>query len=392
MVRSLGTRPSSFSIGDAVDGAGDAALLVGGAAAVELAVLDHGGIGLALVHSGDVADVHGVAVAVERDHARAVADAAEQVAHAVDDDLVVAQLLHRGGHELDHVALLAAQGGDAHDVLEEIRASRLRASWLRCTAFELMFASPFVVYRFFSTPVAALNSSMSWSHSATWLGSKTLFQKSSSHSSRSSSLVLALLLDPGEILEVVQRLAVEVGQLAEGRRVAALQVAGVVAGGQVGGVRAVLLGHLDHARGVQIHRVGQRHEDHVAAVHVVVARGPDGRRRGCRCRRCPALGSLAMTSLRHALLAQVVLADLLVEQAHQLHDLLVVHGGDGIRVAHVVDPRDVLVADAFDAVRAEADTGRASGTAAPRWPPRGCPDASCAGSRPPRSCRPSPSR
>jgi predicted HD phosphohydrolase len=60
-------------------------------------------------------------VAVEGDDARAVADAAEQVAHAVDHDLVVAQLLHGLGHELDHVALLTAQGGNAHDVLEEVR-------------------------------------------------------------------------------------------------------------------------------------------------------------------------------------------------------------------------------------------------------------------------------
>ena len=46
---------------------------------------------------------------------------------------------------------------------------------------------------------------------------------------------------------------------------------------------------------------------------------------------------------------------LLVEQAHQLHGLLVIHGRDQVGVAHIVNPRNMLVADAFDAVLAESE-------------------------------------
>ena len=185
----FGHQPEFLQHRDGADGGDHAALLVGHAAAVDLAVLDDGRIGLDLVPQGDVAHVDGVAVAVEGDDARAVADAAKQVAHAVDDDLVVAHLLHGRGHELDHVALLAAQGGDAGDVFQEIRD--LAFAFL---GFRVQFRTHFLLllacYRAFSTPVAALKSSMSLSHSATWAGSNTLFQKSSSQSSRSSSLSL----------------------------------------------------------------------------------------------------------------------------------------------------------------------------------------------------------
>ena len=49
------------------------------------------------------------------------------------------------------------------------------------------------------------------------------------------------------------------------------------------------------------------------------------------------------------------LADRLVEQAEQRQALLVVDRGHHVGVAHVVDPRHVLVADAFDAMAAEAE-------------------------------------
>ena len=47
-------------------------------------------------------------------------------------------------------------------------------------------------------------------------------------------------------------------------------------------------------------------------------------------------------------------AGVFVEQAQELHALFVVDGGDDVGVADVVDPGDVLIADAFDAVIAEA--------------------------------------
>ena len=181
--------PEFLQHGDGVDGGDHAALLVGHAAAIDLAVLDDGRIGLDLVPEGDVADVDGVAVAVEGDHARAVADAAEQVAHAVDDDFVVAHLLHGRGHELDHVAFLAAQRGDAGDVFQEIRDFAFALFGFR-VQFRTHFLLLLGCYMAFSTPVAALKSSIRRSHSATWLGSNTPFQKSSSHRARSSSLSL----------------------------------------------------------------------------------------------------------------------------------------------------------------------------------------------------------
>ncbi len=56
----------------------------------------------------------------------------------------------------------------------------------------------------------------------------------------------------------------------------------------------------------------------------------------------------------HAHLRQILLAFRLVEQADQLDRRFVVNGHHHVGVLDVVNPRHVLVADAFDAVRAEA--------------------------------------
>ena len=48
-------------------------------------------------------------------------------------------------------------------------------------------------------------------------------------------------------------------------------------------------------------------------------------------------------------------AGVLVEQAHDLDARFIIDGGDHVGVADVVDPGDVLVADAFDAVVAETE-------------------------------------
>ena len=48
------------------------------------------------------------------------------------------------------------------------------------------------------------------------------------------------------------------------------------------------------------------------------------------------------------------MARLLVEEPQEAHAVLVVDGGHGVGVADVVDPGHVLVADALDAVVAEA--------------------------------------
>ena len=89
---------------------GHAALLVGAAAAVDelVGLVALVGVGLPVVA---VADAHGVDVGVDGDDLVALAHPADDVAQAVDLDLVKAELLHLGldaGHDL---ALLAGLGG-----------------------------------------------------------------------------------------------------------------------------------------------------------------------------------------------------------------------------------------------------------------------------------------
>ena len=75
----------------------------------------------------------------------------------------------------------------------------------------------------------------------------------------------------------------------------------------------------------------------------------------------PIHGKLVDQALLDAHLGQVLLALRLVEQADHLHRDLVVDRHHHVGVLDVVDPRHVLVADALDAVRAEAvaEQGRA---------------------------------
>ena len=102
----------------AVDDGGQRAFHVAGAAAVDDAVPF---VALERIHRpvGRVADVHGVDVGVEGDDARAVADAAEDVAHAVDADFVVAALEHLALDAADDVAFLRADRLDGDEVAEE---------------------------------------------------------------------------------------------------------------------------------------------------------------------------------------------------------------------------------------------------------------------------------
>ncbi len=93
-----------------VGGGADAALLVGAAAAVDdvVGLIALVGVGVPVV---DVADAHGVDVAVEGDDLVAVAHEAHDVAQAVDLDLVEAELLHLVLDDGDDLALLAALAG-----------------------------------------------------------------------------------------------------------------------------------------------------------------------------------------------------------------------------------------------------------------------------------------
>ena len=58
--------------------------------------------------------------------------------------------------------------------------------------------------------------------------------------------------------------------------------------------------------------------------------------------------------LGHALALEILPAFRLVEQAGDAHHVVIIDGDDHVGVLDVVDPGHVLVANAFDAVRAEA--------------------------------------
>ena len=72
-------------------------------------------------------------------------------------------------------------------------------------------------------------------------------------------------------------------------------------------------------------------------------------------------GELLDLLVRHAKGLQVLLTLLAVEQSQQALGVLVVDGNGHVGVLHVMDPRNVLVADTLDAVAAEAvvQNGRA---------------------------------
>ncbi len=57
---------------------------------------------------------------------------------------------------------------------------------------------------------------------------------------------------------------------------------------------------------------------------------------------------------RNTLLDQIFLAFRLIEQAHDVDNIIVIDRGDHIGILDIVDPRHVLVANTFNAVCAKA--------------------------------------
>ena len=108
----------------AVDDGRERALHVAGAAAVDDAVPL---VALERIDRpvGRIADIHGVHVGVEREHARAVADAAEDVAHRVDAHLVVA-----AGDHLRSMRRMTSPSCELTDLMA-IRSRRNRATCVR---------------------------------------------------------------------------------------------------------------------------------------------------------------------------------------------------------------------------------------------------------------------
>ena len=110
----------------AVGGGGHAALLVGAAAAVDdiLGLVALVGVGFPVV---DVADAHGVDVAVDGDDLVALAHPADDVAQFVKLHLVIAQGLQLLGNALHNALFLAGLGRDGDHVAQELHHSGLVA-------------------------------------------------------------------------------------------------------------------------------------------------------------------------------------------------------------------------------------------------------------------------
>ena len=103
----------------AVGGGGHAALLVGTTAAVDdvIRLVALVGVGFPVL---DVADAHGVDVAVDGDDLVALAHPADDVAQLVELYLVIAQSLQLLGDALDHALFLAGLGRNGDHVPQEL--------------------------------------------------------------------------------------------------------------------------------------------------------------------------------------------------------------------------------------------------------------------------------
>ena len=170
----------------------------------------------------------------------------------------------------------------------------------------------------------------------------------------------ALLLDPGVILEVVDALALRIGQLEHVVGLEAEHMQVVIQFRRLRGVRAVLLVELIDTGLVHDGRVGQNGDDDVVLGQLVELRHLDAAKDiGDAGNAHP--GELFKLLVGDAEGLEVLLAFLAVEEAKQSLGIFVVDVDDHVGVLDIVDPGDVLVADALDAVAAEAvvEDGRA---------------------------------
>ena len=200
-----------------------------------------------------------------------------------------------------------------------------------------------------------------------------------------------LLLDPGVVLEVVDRPAVGVGKFLVMVSALAEEAALQVARGPQRRVGAALGGEFGQARAVEVDGVGGDGQDDVVAAEVEVPSRLDRGDQVADAERCPAGAELSMSRRRtRPASTRVAWPAGSLNSRSNAQALLVVNRGDHVGVAHVVNPGHVLVADALDAVPAEAVHAerralqRLGGDDLQRR------DARCAGSRRRRSCRPMP--
>ena len=129
----------------AVGGGGHAALLIGAAAAVDdvVGLVALIGVGLPVL---DVADAHGVDVAVDGDDLVALAHPADDVAQLVELHLVIAQSLQLLGDALDDALLLAGLGRNGDHVPQELDHGGLIALGSFSDGFEIHNVPPHNFY------------------------------------------------------------------------------------------------------------------------------------------------------------------------------------------------------------------------------------------------------
>ena len=166
--------------------------------------------------------------------------------------------------------------------------------------------------------------------------------------------VARLLLDPGVVLEVVDALAVLVRQLHHAVGLQAEHVQVVVEAGLLGVVRAVHLVELLDAAAVHHSGVGQNGADDIVLGQLIVLGHLDAAQDVCDAGDAEPGELFDELVGELELFLEVLLALCRVEKAQQTLGILVVDGDGHVSVLHVVDPGDVLVADALDAVAAEA--------------------------------------
>ena len=104
---------------------------------------------------------------------------------------------------------------------------------------------------------------------------------------------------------------------------------------------------------VELHRVGQDGQDDIVLVQLVVLGELDGAQNVRNARETHQV-ELADDRFRHALAGQELSPFRFVEQAAQVDHGIVVDGHHHVGVLDIMNPRDVLVADALDAVCTEA--------------------------------------
>ena len=129
----------------AVGGSGHAALLIGAAAAVDdiVRLIALVGVGVPVV---DVADAHGVDVAVNGDDLVALAHPADDVAQLVELHLVIAQSLQLLGDALDDALLLAGLGRNGDHVTQELDHGGLIALGSFSDGFEIHNVPPHIFF------------------------------------------------------------------------------------------------------------------------------------------------------------------------------------------------------------------------------------------------------